>query len=253
MNLSVVIPTWNEEAWLPRLLQNIRASSEGVDIIVADNNSTDATRSLAGAFGARIVRGGLPAAGRNSGARAAHGDTLLFLDADTVVPSETLSEAFEALEKQHVVGVHARIYPMTADQFIRACYRTMHWYFSALNRLGYPQGVGSFVLVRRAAFDSIGGFDESVAVGEDADFFRRLRHAGRIAYLDSPILVSPRRFRLEHAMVFAAKCVMWAVLRLFGRSFSVMGYQWKPYPVDLMKDEIPFCRADICLGREASD
>jgi hypothetical protein len=114
-----------------------------------------------------------------------------------------------------------------------------------LSRLGYPQGLGSFVLVRRTAFDAIGGFDERLAVGEDADFFRRLGQIGQVAYLDSPVFVSPRRFRLERPVMFAAKCVMWALLRLSGRSFSIMGYRWERYPVDLVKDEIAFCRTDV--------
>jgi GT2 family glycosyltransferase len=238
MNLSAVIPTWNEADWLPRLFQSICSGGRHLDIVVADNHSSDATRSIARGFHARIVEGGLPAAARNAGARAAAGDTLLFLDADVVVPRDTLDHALDTLGRPEVAGVHARLDPLTSSLFIRACYRTMHWYFSALNRLGYPQGVGSFVLVRRFAFDSVGGFAEHLAVGEDADFFRRLRRAGRVVYLaDRPVLVSPRRFRIEHPVLFAAKCAMWAVLRLCATSRSVLGYQWRPYPPSLAQDE----------------
>jgi glycosyltransferase involved in cell wall biosynthesis len=122
VKLSVVIPTWNEEAWLPRLLQNIRTNLAELDVVVADNDSTDATRWVARSFDARVVPGGRPAAARNSGAGAVDGDTLLFLDADTLVPPGTLGEALDALRRQRVVGVHARLYPMTADRFVRACY-----------------------------------------------------------------------------------------------------------------------------------
>ena len=81
--LSVVIPTLNEEATLPGLLDALGAQSRPPDeIIVADAGSTDGTPELARARGARLVRGGRPGPGRNAGARAAVGDLLLFLCAN---------------------------------------------------------------------------------------------------------------------------------------------------------------------------
>src|SRR5690242_14030921 len=85
--LSIIIPTYNEEEYLPRLLASIRSQRfEGYEIIVADNKSTDRTREIAARFGAKIVDGGMPGPGRNLGARAAQGDLLLFLDADVILP-----------------------------------------------------------------------------------------------------------------------------------------------------------------------
>ena len=85
--LSIIIPTYNEEEYLPRLLASIRSQRfEGYEIVMADAKSTDRTREIAAKFGAKVVDGGMPGPGRNLGARAAEGDLLLFLDADVVLP-----------------------------------------------------------------------------------------------------------------------------------------------------------------------
>ena len=86
--VSIVIPAYNEENYLPRLLRSIQAQDfPDVEIIVADADSTDRTAAIARSAGARLTRGGVPAVGRNNGARLAKGDYLLFIDADTVIPT----------------------------------------------------------------------------------------------------------------------------------------------------------------------
>lgn len=85
MILSIIIPTKNEEKHLPHLLRSIKKQTlprADYEVIVADNKSTDKTREMALEYGSRITGGGLPAKGRNRGARAAKGEILLFLDAD---------------------------------------------------------------------------------------------------------------------------------------------------------------------------
>jgi len=85
--LSIIIPTLNEEKFLPHLLISLKEQTfKDFEIIVADNNSTDATRSIALKSGAKMVEGGLPARGRNNGAKVARGEWLLFLDADVILP-----------------------------------------------------------------------------------------------------------------------------------------------------------------------
>ena len=83
MILSIIIPTYNEEEYLPVLLESIKKQSfKDYEIIVADANSTDRTREIAESYGCIVVDGGLPAAGRNNGAKVATGEYLLFLDSD---------------------------------------------------------------------------------------------------------------------------------------------------------------------------
>src|SRR5262249_26436414 len=108
--ISFVIPAWNEEANLPRTLRAIhgaaRASAEPYEIVVADDGSDDRTGEIAVAGGARVVRVAHRqiAATRNSGARAARGEVLVFVDADTAIDAEVLRGALAALRGGAVGG-----------------------------------------------------------------------------------------------------------------------------------------------------
>ena len=86
--LSIIIPTKNEEHYLPLLLNSIKRQkySGPMELIVADAGSTDKTVAIAKKFGAKVVKGGHPGVGRNAGAKVAKGELFLFLDADVVLP-----------------------------------------------------------------------------------------------------------------------------------------------------------------------
>ena len=90
--VSVIIPTLNESAYLPALLDALRGQTRPPDeVIVADAGSTDGTVELVQAHGARVVPGGMPAVGRNAGAQVAIGDLFLFFDADVLPPPDRKS------------------------------------------------------------------------------------------------------------------------------------------------------------------
>ena len=224
MALSVVIPTWNEEHWLPRLLDQLSDRVEIDEIVVADNGSTDRTREIAGSFGCRVVQGGRPAEGRNRGAAAATGDRLLFIDADAV---PTVA-AMRRLSRPAGDGaVCFRVFPISEKAFVRACYATADAWFVALGAVGVCHGFTNFLLVTRQAFESVGGFDEGLDPGEDVDFVRRV---GRIALVEydraAPVFISARRFLVEPAGVFAAKTVFWEALRLLEIRRNPLRYRW---------------------------
>ena len=91
MIFSIIIPTYNEEEYLPNLLDSIkRQCFSDYEIIVADANSTDRTREIAEEYGCVVVEGGLPGIGRNRGAEVAKGDYLLFLDSDLELTEDYL-------------------------------------------------------------------------------------------------------------------------------------------------------------------
>jgi len=103
---SLVIPAWNEEALLPRLLDTVdvararfRRGPDAVEVILADNASTDRTAALARDHGCRVVRVELRsiAAARNGGAHAARGEVVAFVDADMRIHPETFNAIDAAL------------------------------------------------------------------------------------------------------------------------------------------------------------
>jgi UDP-2,3-diacylglucosamine pyrophosphatase LpxH len=232
--VSVVIPTWNEESWLPRLLHRLQSVASFREIIVADNDSRDRTAEIARELGCRVVPGGRPGAARNRGAAVATGEILLFLDADVLIDEAVVESILEAFADSEVVALHFRLQPIGAGRFVRLCFATMTFYFALLSRLGLSQGIGGCMVIRASSFRQIRGFDEDVEVGEDADIFRRLRKIGKVRYeTGKAVLASPRRFAIESPLGLALKTMMWAVLRLTGRKKSLISYKWETYPSGL--------------------
>jgi glycosyltransferase involved in cell wall biosynthesis len=224
VTLSVVVPTWNEELWLPRLLHALAGHPEVAEIVVADNASTDRTREVAARFGCRIVTGGRPAEGRNRGAAAARGDRLLFVDAD-VLPTKAALRKLAAPATAD--AVHFRLLPIADDLCVRTSYAVADWWFVTLEMLGIRHGLTNFLLVTRASFEDVGGFDERLDPGEDVDFVRRLSRVANIEYeRRAPVLISARRFSAESAPLFAAKTVFWEGLRLVGVRANPLRYRW---------------------------
>jgi len=111
--LSIVIPTLNEEKFLPRLLNSIKEQGfSDYEIIVADAESKDETTEIAKSFGCKIVKGGLPAKGRNEGAKRAKGDLFLFLDADIIFLSpKFLENLLKEFERRNLDVASFSIFP----------------------------------------------------------------------------------------------------------------------------------------------
>jgi glycosyltransferase involved in cell wall biosynthesis len=178
---SVVIPAFDEEALLPRTLESLRAamatvSHEG-EVVVCDNNSTDGTAAAARAAGARVVfePHNQISRARNAGARAARGEWLVFVDADTTVPGPLLAEALGLLGSGTVAG-GGSVFLMdcAGSRMGGAMVRTWNW----ISRR-FHVAAGSFLFVRRDAFEAVGGFPESVYAGEELGLTVRIRRWGR--------------------------------------------------------------------------
>jgi glycosyltransferase involved in cell wall biosynthesis len=179
---SVVVPAFNEERFLPALLDSIEAAAasypggrRAIEVIVADNASTDRTASVASDYGGRVVRieKRLIAAARNGGGRAAHGEILAFVDADMRIHPETFQAIDEALVSGRVVGGATGVELERWSAGIAAAYAMvvpMIWL------LRIDTGV---VFCRKEDFDAVGGYDEARRVAEDVAFAFALRRLGR--------------------------------------------------------------------------
>src|SRR5262249_1149967 len=115
MRFSVVIPAYNEEQYLPRLLESIEVARanysggrDGIEVIVADNDSTDRTATVAVSQAAQVVHVAKRriAAARNGGARTARGEILCFIDADSAIHPKTFDAIDQAMKSgRYVWGV----------------------------------------------------------------------------------------------------------------------------------------------------
>lgn len=192
--LSIIIPTFNEEKYLPVLLKSLQEQTfKDYEIIVADNDSSDGTRTIALMAGARVVRGGLPARGRNLGAAAAKGEWLLFLDADVILPSDFLEKAMvELLEKGFFVA-SCLIDPLSDRKIDRVLHDAVNLSFRATRKI-YPHAPGFCIFIRRWCHELVGGFNEKLMLAEDSDYVLQASKLCRFGLLKSVrILVSVRR------------------------------------------------------------
>jgi len=199
--ISFVIPAWNEEANLPRTLRSVHeaagAAGEPYEIVVADDGSEDRTGEVAAALGARVVRVAHRqiAATRNSGARAALGDVLVFVDADTAIDAEVLRGELDALRAGAVGGGAGVRFDGRVPLYARILTRAL---CVAFRRLGYA--CGCFVFSTRAAFDAAGGFDETMFGGEEIEISRAIARHGRFVVLRACVLSSGRKMRTHSAL-----------------------------------------------------
>ncbi len=194
---AIVIPAYNEEAYLPATLAAARRAmaAQGErfgpgELIVVDNNSSDRTAELARDLGADQVvfeAHNQIARARNTGAAATQAEWLVFLDADTLLPAATLEAALEALDSGEVVGGGARL---EMDQAVTPLVAWMVRSWDAVStHFGYA--AGSFFFARRDAFTTVGGFDERVYAGEEIHLARRLKAWARKQGLHFRMLDAP--------------------------------------------------------------
>ncbi len=208
--LSVIVPAFNEEACLAATLGHLQAAAAALsgrggtpaELIVVDNASTDGTAALAAQFGARVIAEAVHNIGRvrNAGARASGGDVLVFVDADTLLPADALARIAEETRDPACAGG-------ALNMEYRPRRRVMAWYLGAwrgfarlMSAFGAHMAMGAGQFCRRDLFEALGGYDETILMGEDIDFFWRLialaRHRRlRVAMIrDVVVTPSSRRF-----------------------------------------------------------
>jgi glycosyltransferase involved in cell wall biosynthesis len=182
MKFSVVIPAYNEEHYLPRLLESIevaRSNYSGgpqeIEVIVADNDSNDRTAEIAAAHGARVVtvQKRRIAAARNGGGHAAQGEIVCFIDGDSAVHPQTFDAIEDAIATDLYVGgstgltLERKSFGLLATYCVGA---------PLVLLTGLDSGV---IFCRRADFEAVGGYDETRLYAEDLVFLMALRRLGR--------------------------------------------------------------------------
>ena len=205
--LSIVIPTKDEEHLLPILLSSIRQQTvKTVDIIVADAGSSDSTVEIARAFGAKVVKGGLPGIGRNRGADVAKGEYILFLDADVELTDPALlANVLAEAQANDLAIATCDIEPLTHKRIDHVLHGLYNSYARAWGRV-LPHAPGFFMLVKKSVHKKIGGFDESIIFCEDHDYARRAAKVGRFGFLQNcRIPVSTRRLERDGRLGVAFK------------------------------------------------
>ena len=231
MDLSIIIPAFNEEAYLPSTLESIQAAAAylvkktgaDVEVIVVDNKSVDGTSEVARRGGATVIEENVQgiSRARNAGARKAQGDVLVFVDADVRMPNTTLFEIHSGMSDARCAGGGVDVDYQPERTAMRLYLRT----WRMLGRLSdMVQGATQFC--RRSVFEDVGGYDESAWIGEDVDFYWTLkryakRNGGLVKVIREPKVVpSSRRFD---------KWPLWRVLIWTNPLFIAAFRRWKRF------------------------
>jgi glycosyltransferase involved in cell wall biosynthesis len=206
VKISVIVPAFNEEKLLDASLARIQTAAAvfarrawDFELIVCDNNSTDRTAEIARAAGARVVFEPFNqiARARNTGAAAATGDWLVFVDADSHPSAELFAEVAEQVVSRTCLAGGATI-RLDEERWVAGLIARLWNYASRAGRWL----AGSFIFVEAATFRQIGGFSHDLFAGEELELSQRLkklaRQTGRriVILHRHPLVTSARKMSL---------------------------------------------------------
>ena len=221
--ISFIVPAHNEEAYLGKTLSAIHAAAgavgEAYEVIVVDDASTDATAEVAREHGATVVpvQHRQIAATRNSGARAAKGERLLFVDADTTVDSRIVAAALRAMNRGAAGGGATAKF----NDAVPLYGPLLLLWINIFMRIAGMTG-GAFMFCTRRAFEATGGFDERLFGAEDAAMCWALKREGPFVVLWRRVGTSGRRARGMSGLAMIAALFRMAVFpRLLRRRTGV--------------------------------
>lgn len=199
MILSIIIPTYNEEEYLPLLLESIKQQDfRDYEIIVADANSKDNTVKIAEEYGCIVVEGGMPAVGRNNGAKVAKGEYLLFLDSDLKLTEDYLAKVIYEFKMERLGIAITQMKPLSKKTEDKILHDLANLFMISVEKIK-PHGAGCYgIITKRELHECCGGFDEELTFGEDTEYIERLAKKERFKVLrNAKIGVSTRRLEEE--------------------------------------------------------
>lgn len=199
MILSIIIPTYNEEEYLPVLLESIKQQDfSDYEIIVADADSKDNTVKIAEEYGCIVVEGGMPAVGRNNGAKVAKGDYLLFLDSDLKLTEDYLAKVIYEFKMERLGIAITQMKPLSKKTEDKLLHDLANLFMISVEKIK-PHGAGCYgIIAKRELHERCGGFNEELTFGEDTEYIERLAKKERFKVLrNAKIGVSTRRLEEE--------------------------------------------------------
>lgn len=233
--VSVVIPARNEEYTLAQCLRSLTAAQAecpcAMEVIVVANRCTDRTVEVATTWGCHVVVNDSKnlSAIRNSGLKAARGEILITIDADSTVSGNMLREILNAVRCGRYVGGGV---PILTDRISLGILLTG----LCLLPVAFWHGIsGGLFWGLRSDFLAIGGFDETLVSAEDIDFARRLKAHGKVSrrafkiLWHSFIVTSTRKFDRLGDWYFIKNFHLFPIL-LKGRNQAEADKVWYDFP-----------------------
>jgi glycosyltransferase involved in cell wall biosynthesis len=204
----VIITTKEEGKYIGRTLRAVRRQTyRPIEIVVCDAESNDGTAAVARDCGAKVIVkiSNIPQ-GRNIAARNSHGEILVSLDADTILPRDYVANAVRDLKQKKTDMVLGSFHPL--EKSIKSeiiCFLWSEFLPTFLKIFGKDvHGGGSTPVFTRKIFSTVGGYNEKMTMAEDADFTNRVYHEGKI-FWDKKLMTrtSMRRFQKDGYLKWA--------------------------------------------------
>jgi glycosyltransferase involved in cell wall biosynthesis len=228
MNISIVIPAYNEEKYLPKTLASIKKlETKPAEVIVIDSGSTDKTALIAHSFGVKVIdvpKRGIGLA-RQTGLLSAKGPIIAFTDADTVVPPNWLTIIEKTLSEPGVAGVVGSF--LVSDgpfpyRFHSNCLQSSLMEF--MYHLGLPTAAGQNMAFYKDAALKAGGFPSNFKMVEDNEMYRRLKTQGIVRFRRDLLVTSSGRRGREGLLLPIRYFVAFIFYFLLGRG-DIIGFK----------------------------
>lgn len=217
---SVIIPTLNEEFYLPRLLNDLNKQKEkDYEVIIVDGHSTDKTKKITLNYKNRFyqINKKNVSAQRNFGAKKATGKYLAFLDADIRIRKSFLQKTLENIIKKKGLIFIPYLIPEKGDEEYKPIFDLSNMFVEFSQNLNSKFSLGGSMIIEINLFKQIGGFDEKLHVSEDHEIIQRAHSWGvNPKFMNNiPITFSLRRMKKEGQLKLLYKYLLSAAHRLF--------------------------------------
>ena len=235
MKISVIIPTLNEEKYLPNILEDLKKQDVNIhEIIVADGFSIDRTREIAKETGCKVVDGPThPGVGRNRGGAVASGDILFFFDADVKIPDGFMKRFLDDFYRREL-DCATSLYIPIENKFLYHFFYFWASFLMLIFQFKKPLAAGFFIVVKKELFDVLEGFNENMPIDEDHDFVQRAGRVGKFRIIYKILKVSMRRYEKGSKIKLAARYFVLCFKMLFNikesdNNAKVLDYEFGEY------------------------
>lgn len=203
---SIVIPTLNEEKYLPNILTDlINQTEKDFEVVVVDGNSKDNTKEIAKKFETSLklkfigTKKSNVALQRNLGSKNCFGQYIFFIDADTRIKNNTLKKLKEIIEEKKSLIYLPALAVEKKEGFEKFSFKAINYAIELSQLTDVPFSTGGSFAILRTYFEHLGGFDEKLFLSEDHDLIRRAKRYGVKAFFvkDVECFVSLRRLERE--------------------------------------------------------
>ncbi len=195
VDVSVIVPTLNEERYVERALQSITAQKTRLnyEVIVSDGGSTDATREIAEKYADKVIAIKKPgiANGRNEGAKRSKGEVLVFIDADTRIPTNYLEVVHAITRDPDLAAISCAFRFDEKNKMLKLVEDVSNKYMLLKGSEGKGELLGFNNAIKRNLFFEVGGFPDVPL--EDGALAKILRERAKVMFLPTPTVVTSAR------------------------------------------------------------